>query len=120
MNESVSPMMIIAVEEAKIAASDYNTTLGMLRAAMRSTCNSWCIVDENERFRAAMAAVLLLCGLEDKQVLIDEWKLIKSVTALFDGIPVDLEAVCAAAPEHPFGIMRIWNEIKEENSENPL
>lgn len=103
-------LILIAVVEARDFAETAPTLEGRLRAAMSVTRHHWIVTDEDSRFRAAIAAVILLSSEEDKSRILAEVEQLRILGAACNGIPVDLAAI--EPLDNPIGLMKIWKEIK--------
>ena len=106
-NDSV---LMIAVTEAKLAAEKETTLEGRLKAAMNATKDHWMLTDEDSRFRAAICGAMLLSDEKDKERITREITQLKTLNAMMDGVPVNLEGIKVNKP--PIGLMKMWREIK--------
>ena len=83
-----------------------------LKAAMRQTRNGhWMCTSEDECFRAAVGAVVLKATDEEKERIKAELDALEALSALFCGVPVDLERI--PIPENPLGLSNMWASLKE-------
>ncbi len=108
MNDAV---FMIVITEAKEKAKNKKTLEEKLIAAMNATKDHWMLTDEDGRFRAAVGAVLLLSDEEDKKRIESEIKQIRTVVAMLNGVPIDIERL--EELKNPIGLMKMWHEIKE-------
>lgn len=104
-------LLMIAVTEAKAAAGKETTLEGRLRAAMEATKNHWVVTSEDDRFRAAVAGVMLLSNDEEKERIKLEIDQIRMLGAAFSGIPVDFAVVKPL--DNPIGLMKMWGKVKK-------
>ncbi len=58
--------LLIAANEAGVAAQGKATLEEQLEAAMQATKEHWLVTDREERFKAAVAGVLSVCTPEDR------------------------------------------------------
>jgi hypothetical protein len=104
-------LMIAAMEtRAILKEKSFATLEEKLRAAMELTKDHWMAVDENERFQAAVGAVLCDASQEDKARIQAELQPLKMLGAAAQGIPVDFSQM--VVPENPIGLMKLWHEVK--------
>lgn len=108
-------VLAIACHEAKCAAEKFTVLEDMLRAAMKAMANLWVSTDDDLRFRGAVGGVLMVLGdrgdEEAAARINSELDALRSLSALFRGVPVDMERV--AMPESPIGLMKMWGDAKE-------
>jgi hypothetical protein len=107
MNDAV---LMIAVTEAKCAAEKETTLEGRLKAAMNKTKDFWMSTNDDLRFRAAVGAVLLLSDDSDQERIKDEMKQLQTLSALLNGVPVNLEEVKPL--KNAIGLIKMWGDIK--------
>lgn len=111
---SLSNSLMIAIHEIRSSLDSSKPILENIKAAMKEAQKHWLIVDEEERFRAACGAVLLIANEDDKKILEKELKSLQTMSALQSGIPVDITTVLQDVdPKQFFGLLRIWKEIKQ-------
>lgn len=113
MTISQADMMVsIAVQSAQSVVAKEDTLEDKLRAAMRETMHFWMTTDEDIRFRGAVGAVLLCCTVEEKVRLEDELRVLRDLTAMTAGVPVDPSGL--KVPENPVQLLKLWKEVKAE------
>jgi hypothetical protein len=89
----------------------------LLKTAFRLACRQtneifmW-VSQENDLFTVAIAAVHTLVGEEDKHRLEHELKVLRSLNAAAEGLPIDFSQL-ADGPE-PIGLQKLWKRIKRE------
>lgn len=109
---SLSNSMMIAIQEIRSSLDNSKPILENIKIAMKEAKNHWLVVNEEERFRSAIGAVLLVANEEQKQILTDEMKGLQIISALQSGIPVDIEAATQGLDTTKFfGLLKIWKEI---------
>jgi hypothetical protein len=102
-----------AIASSEIASSlkskKFKTLTDHLNAAMKLAKNHWLIAEDNERFKAAIGAVMTTCSDEDRQRLKTEMKVIETMSLAIMGIGVDLSQ---AVPEgfKAIGLVKMWQE----------
>ncbi len=104
--------LMIVIAEAKSAAEGKNTLEDKLTAAMNAARNHWMVIDEDKQFRGAVGAVMLLVDDETRDRIELEMKTLNAMSAIFSGVPVDIERVEVA--EDPIGLLKMWKELKKE------
>ncbi len=106
-------MILIAAAEARGKVDRTQPVEDQMRAAMEVTKEFWLSVDEDVRFRGAVAAVLL--ENEGNQEVLDridtEMRMLNSMAALMGGVPVDMERALPPEDFKRIGIRDLWMEI---------
>lgn len=115
----ISNSIVLAMEEAKqrLEGKTFSTLEERCKEAMRVTVRHWLITDEDERFRAAIGAVLLTCSPEEKTRIEEELQVWKMLAAALQGVPVDLSDM--RCPENPIALSKLWYEVKMESEKCP-
>lgn len=108
-----NPALMIAIIEAKSAAKDERTLEKKLKASMNVTKNHWMLTNEDDRFRAAIGAVLLLSNEVDKERIVKEMEQLKILSLIMSGASVDFMKF--EKLENPIGLMKMWGDINEAN-----
>lgn len=107
MSAGISIVMI----ECRAAASGATTLEGRIKAAFKSACNHWMVLDDNQRFQGAVAAVWDLSDDETKSRIEGEMKSLRTLSAICSGVPVDFAQI--ETPQNPIGLLGKWHEQKE-------
>lgn len=105
----------IAIAEIKtyIEEAKEKPLVERLKIAMKQAQQHWLVVDENERFQAAIASVFVLATEEEKHQLTKEINVLKGLSAACSGIPVDMNALMSNInPDELIGLKKIWEETK--------
>lgn len=106
---------LIAVVEAKCAASAGKTLAKRLELAMKSAAHHWLVTNEGSQFNAAVAAVMQLSEGDDLARLKDEIDGLSKLNAVLmaaqAGLTVNLEGM--REPKNPIGLIDMWKKIKE-------
>lgn len=107
--------LMIAVTEAghAIKGKSFPTLEAKLEAAMEATKDHWMLTDEDGRFRAAIGAVLCDCTPDEKERIESEMLALRTLSAMFSGIPVDLAGM--KAPENPLKLMDLWRKVTKKD-----
>lgn len=106
-------MIIIAASEAKGMVDTSLPLEDQTRAAMEITKDFWMSVDEDIRFRGAIAA-LLLANEGNEEVLErinTEMLALESLSTAMGGVPVDFERALPPEDFKPVGFRNLWMEI---------
>jgi len=114
MNDTI---LLIAITEAKEAAKNETTLEGRLRVAMNTAKDFWMSTDDDLRFRAAIGAAMLLSDEPDKELITQELKQIRTLSAILNGVPVDLDAIKPL--ENAIGLIKMWGDIKSAKQVKP-
>jgi hypothetical protein len=100
-------LLAIAATEAKAAAASESTLEAQLRAAMCVTRTHWLVTDEDDRFKAAVAAVFELSDPETQERLGAE---LQALRGLAEGKAGALFGMLDAGQE-PVGLLGLWREV---------
>jgi hypothetical protein len=103
-------VLLIAAAEARLAAESETTLEGRVRAAMKATVNHWMAVDEDSRFKAAVAAAIELSAGDERDLLEREMRALAALSASMTGIPVNFDEI--EFPENPIGLLGMWAQVK--------
>ncbi len=107
-------VLAIACHEAKCEAEKFTALDDILRAAMKAMTSLWVSTDDDLRFRGAVGGVLMVLeergATDDIERINGELEALRSLSALFSGVPVDME--CVTVPENPIGLMKMWAAAK--------
>jgi hypothetical protein len=110
-NMAIPNTMLIAISETASQIKGKHTDVkDMLRESMKIMSNHWLVTWEDQRFRAAVGAVMLLCTPEEKNTLEKEMKLLQGLSVATSGIPVDLTSLIEE-DFVPIGALGIWKEV---------
>jgi len=113
---SVSNSIMIASTEIKMKLDESKPFEENIRIAMKEAQNHWLVVDEEDRFKSACGALLLIADDENKKRLEDELLGLRTISSMQSGVPVDLEAMMKQMdPKKFFGLTKIWRELKKPN-----
>ncbi len=104
---------MIAIQEIKGNLDKSKPFLDNIKSAMNAAQNHWLVVDEEERFKSACGALLLIADEENKEIMEQELKGLQSISAMQSGILVDLEATMQMGTKKFFGLMKIWRDLKK-------
>jgi hypothetical protein len=115
--EGMSHTLLIAISETKANLADkkFERVDDLLRAAMKATRNHWLVTTEDERFRAAVGAAMLLASDTDKERIRREIETLKRFSAAMvaaqQGVVVDFASVLPLEePKDVIGLMNLWRE----------
>jgi hypothetical protein len=108
-------VMAIAATEARAACKGEPDVIERIKKAMKACRNHWMVTDENEQFRAAVAAALLESNGEEKDRIERSAKSLSRVSAMLKamqaGVPVDIEAMAAEPQESDLiPLNKLWHE----------
>jgi hypothetical protein len=70
---------------------------------------------EDEKFQIAVVTLITILEGEEKERILHEFKMLKSLGAAIDGVPVDLASLSEESERmrfEPVGLIKIWNETK--------
>lgn len=111
---SISNSMIIAIEEIKSKLDKSKPFLDNITTAMKEAQNHWLITDEEEQFKCAAGALMFIGNDEQKEVIEQELKGLRTISAMQSGVAVDLEVMMKTMdPDKFFGLMKIWKNLKK-------
>jgi hypothetical protein len=118
MKENVA-MMMIAVTECLRTISEAQGIEDRLKASMKLAKNHWLVTDEDERFKAAVGAVMQSYGPGSPEwtQLETELKALAQVSSMINsaqvGLSVGLDSI-ELPPEDfkPIGLLRMWRETE--------
>ena len=102
--------MMIAVTEAREACKGKKSLPKRVIVAMEATKHHWLVTDENKRFQAAIAGVLLECSEKEKERVVEEMNALRTLDAILSGSRVDMNTL--KVPKKPLKLMEIWGNIK--------
>lgn len=104
-------IIAIVMAEAAAAASEANDWEGRIEAAMSKARNHWMTTDDDEQFTGAVGGLLSLAiklgDHEMEERIQAEMRGIRSLSAAFNGVSINLEAL--KVPENPIGLIDKWN-----------
>jgi hypothetical protein len=114
MNDAV---LAIAASDARSACKGEPDIMERIRKAMKACKNHWMETNENNQFRAAVAAAILESSGDEKDRIERSAKSLNKVGAMLNalraGVPVDIEAMaCDDNFDDMIQLMKIWNETK--------
>ena len=117
-------MLSLCAMEGKQAALNAGVAIeDQLKAAMNATANHWMVLDEDTQFRGAIAGVLLVAeergDTETQERLTHEVQLLRGLSALLAGVPVDAEQLVAKTEDgpKPLGLIKLWRHVKHGESD---
>lgn len=102
--------MCIAVTEAREACKGKKSLPKRVRSAMEATKHHWLVTDENKRFQAAIAGLLVECSEEERERVAKEMKALQTLNTMLSGVKVDMSNF--EVPKKPLKLMEIWGSIK--------
>jgi len=102
----------LAMTEAIHEAKNETNLNDRMRVAMNAVKNHWLVIDKNEQFQAAVAAIYSLSNDDEKERIKAEVDLIKITNATISGIPVSFDAV--KKHKKPVGLIKVWDEINKQ------
>lgn len=108
---TVKVQISIAATKARQAAEKETTLEGRIRAAMKATRQHWMATEEDDQFKAAVAAIYELSDEPTRSKILKEMEALRNINALISGVPVDLAALPEPDPE-PIGLLNYWREVK--------
>ena len=86
-----------------------------LKTAMKMACDpevGWLLTNDEQKFKAAVGAVLLRCGDEDKRRIEKTMRFLGAISAASTGIPVNFEMLTSEQDDvEPLPLMGIWHEV---------
>lgn len=109
--------MCIAVMEIKGQIKTTDGLVNKLKAAMKIAKSHWLVTDDGKRFECAVGAVLCSVEGEDEARLLAELECLKVVSAMINGISVNLDEV--PTPKNPIGLHKLWKEATDEETTYP-
>lgn len=108
----MSAIQAIALSDTRDAAikarDEGGDTEAVLRAAMVAARDNWLAPRGNDLLIAACGGFIEALP-EMKERVVEELELLRNLTALVGGVPVDMERL--SAPAHPIGIGRVFREV---------
>lgn len=107
-------LISLVAMEAKLAAKGETTLDGIVTKCFEGVKNHWAATRDEDKFNGAVCAIYELVSEDDKERVKEELKMIRSLSALLSGVPVDFDQLPHI--ENPIGLMKRWTEIKEGNS----
>ena len=105
-------LVALVATEAREAAKDCTTLDERIRAAMKSAANHWMVLDRDQQFQGAVTAIYELSDEATRERLTRELDVLKALSAVVQGVPVDFGALVGVegeAPE-PIGLSKFWRE----------
>jgi hypothetical protein len=118
MNDGV---MALAVSDARDAARGEPDIKERFRKAAFATKDHWMLTGYEARFKAALAGAMMESDEADRERYQYEFdgmaRLAATITALQNGVPVDLEKMVDEMPPNPperIGLREIWLEVAGE------
>lgn len=116
---NMSASVMIAISEARLKCEGEPDVLERLRKAMRETCDHWMETNDQERFRAAIAAAVVESNEVDRENITKAFqnmvKMAAFLNAVIQGVPVDLDKMLADKPtEELLPLRQLWDEVKAE------
>jgi hypothetical protein len=87
--------------ELKLEAERHADYAERVDAVMRAARTHWLVVDEQEQFKAACGALLVVGTDEEREEISYQLKQMAALSALMSGIPVDLEQLAAEQEQAP-------------------
>jgi hypothetical protein len=106
--------MLIAIDEIEAKLDKKASIEDRLKQAMKLALNHWLITDEDQQFRCAVGAVLLTASEEEKAVINEELKFLRTLGSAIDGVPVNSEAMLMGMSKKSYGLISLWRAVKKE------
>ena len=105
-------LVALVATEAREAAKDCTTLDERIRAAMKSAANHWMVLDRDQQFQGAVAAIYELSDEATRERLTRELDVLKALSAVVQGVPVDFGAVVGDEEKAPelIGLSKFWRE----------
>ena len=91
-----------------------------IKACMRVTHDHWMVTDEEQQFKGALGAAMVLSESGDKERIQSSLKPLQALGAMMSGVPVDLERVvreqeeAKEAGQEPIPLRQLWADVKAE------
>lgn len=109
--------------QVKVAITDIASQLDrkadieeQIKKAMELAVDHWLVVDEQDRFKSAVGAVMIGIGEEERNIISDELKIMISLNAAITGIPVDFGRLAVEVRgKKSYGLNKMWSETKKKN-----
>jgi hypothetical protein len=107
-------LIALVAHSSRQKAKGATTLDDIITRCFEGAKDHWMATQSEDQFQGAVCAIYELASEEDKPRIKEELHLIRSLSALLTGIPVDLGQVPTI--ENPIGLMKRWNEIREGTS----
>jgi hypothetical protein len=118
----LNTLLAVAITQAKDHIKADDDLVTQLKAAMMATKNHWLVTNDNDRFLAAVAAVMEFYGEGS-----DVWKQLENkiknlnkigiaLAAAEAGVSVDWASLVNELPDQPeiVGLQQLWFEVKNQ------
>ena len=116
----MSNMMIIEMQllnsRLKEFTGDLKEKLLFAMKQSRQGISGLAILSDDEKFRVAIAAVIMSSDGEEKERLEWEMKCLRALSTMFGGIPVDIASVSEEGTSRgwePVGLLLLWKDTEE-------
>lgn len=111
--------MKIAIIEIKGKLDKSLPTDAKLKQAMKLAMNHWLVTNEDEQFRCAVGAVLLIVSHEEQAIIKEELNFLRTLSSASMGVPVDFEtALSGVHAKKWYGLSGLWIQVKEQVAVN--
>jgi len=116
---SISNSLMIGITELENQIDHSKPLKEKMLDAMKLALDHWLVIEDEEQFKAAVGAVLIKATEEEKEKINNQLQMLKTLSAVLSGIPVDIEAVMKDMPkdekeEDKLILNSIWKQAKEE------
>ena len=111
---------LLSIIVAECQNVDEPDLIERVKACMRRANDHWMVTDEEEQFKGALAAAMVLSETGDQERIKSSLKPLQAIGALMSGVPVDLERVLREQEEakesghEPIPLRKLWGDIKAE------
>lgn len=111
----MASIVMIAAAEARGQCKDEPDVIERVKKAMKACRNHWMVTDENEQFRAAVAAAMLESDPVERERIERSAQALNKVGAMLKalqaGVPVDIEAMAAEKQDEDIiPLNKLWHD----------
>ena len=110
-------LIMLVMMEAGSAIKPDDSLEDRCRSAMKAAKNHWMVLDEDSKFKGAVAALYEQANEDEKVRIKAEFDSLKFLSAMLNGVPVDFDAI--EPLENPVGLNKIWREVTEPSRAEP-
>ena len=108
---------MIAITEISGKLDTKQSIEKQLRKAMELAMNHWMVINEDDRFKSAIGAVIINADEETKEIISNELKGLRGLNALYNGLPIDIVRLAKQAEgKKVYGLNKIWLDVKKANA----
>jgi uncharacterized protein YunC (DUF1805 family) len=84
------------------------------RKAMELALNHWLVVNEDDRFKSAVGAVIVDASEEEREIVANEMKGLRTLSAMISDVPVDASRFVEQVEGKKFyGLAKMWFDVKK-------